>query len=113
MLLNDGIETLGDLVEVNGAKFEARTSLVYNGRAFTFGEQRSRIRRLANAIFDMGVRRQQRVAILAQNSNAYVEVYAAGELSGFITVAINYRLAPAEIEYIVDRKSTRLNSSHT
>ena len=41
------------------------------------------------------------MAILAQNSNAYVEVYAAGELAGFITVAINYRLAAAEIEYIV------------
>jgi acyl-CoA synthetase (AMP-forming)/AMP-acid ligase II len=49
----------------------------------------------------MGVRRQHRVAILAQNSNAYVEVYAAGEVSGFITVAINYRLTAAEIEYIV------------
>ena len=49
----------------------------------------------------MGVRRQHRVAILAQNSNAYVEVYAAGEVSGFITVAINYRLAASEIEYIV------------
>lgn len=101
MLLNAGAETLGDLVESNGVKFEARTSLVYGGRAFTFGEQRSRVRRLANAIYEMGVRRQQRVAILAQNSNAYVEVYAAGEVAGFITVAINYRLAAAEIEYIV------------
>jgi acyl-CoA synthetase (AMP-forming)/AMP-acid ligase II len=101
VLLNSGIETLGDIVEVGAAKFGARTALVYNGRAFSFGEQRSRIYRLANALHDMGVRRQHRVAILAQNSNAYVEVYAAGEVSGFITVAINYRLAAAEIEYIV------------
>ena len=77
------------------------TSLVYDGRSFSFGEQRSRIYRLANALYEMGVRRQHRVAILAQNSNAYVEVYAAGEVSGFITVAINYRLAASEIEYIV------------
>ena len=101
MLLNAGLETLGDLVEANGAKFQTRTSLVYNGRAFTFGEQRSRIHRLANALHDMGLRRQQRVAILAQNSNAYIEVYAAGEVAGFIAVAINYRLAAGEIEYIV------------
>ena len=101
MLLNSGIETLGDIIEIGAAKFRDRTSLTYDGRAFSFGEQRSRIYRLANALYGMGVRRQHRVAILAQNSNAYVEVYAAGEVSGYITVAINYRLAPSEIEYIV------------
>jgi acyl-CoA synthetase (AMP-forming)/AMP-acid ligase II len=101
MLLNSGIETLGDLVETNALKFEAKTALEYGDRSFSFGEQRSRIYRLANALFDKGVRRQHRVAILAQNSNAYVEVYAAGEVAGFITVAINYRLASSEIEYIL------------
>src|SRR3954470_14619992 len=101
MLLNFGIETLGDLVDVSAGKFNGKTSLVYDGRSFSFGEQRSRIYRLANVLYEMGVRRQHRVAILAQNSNAYVEVYAAGEVAGFITVAINYRLAAAEIEYIV------------
>ena len=101
MLSNSGVETLGDLVEINAGKSASRISLVYGKRSFSFGEQRSRIHRLANALYDMGVRRQHRVAILAQNSNAYVEVYAAGEVSGFITVAINYRLAASEIEYII------------
>ena len=82
MLLNSGIETLGDIVEIGAGKFGANTSLVYDGRSFSFGEQRSRIYRLANALYEMGVRRQHRVAILAQNSNAYVEVYAAGEVVG-------------------------------
>ena len=101
MLLNSGVATLGDLVEINAGKFGTRTALVYGGRSFSYGEQRSRIYRLANALHGMGVRRQHRVTILAQNSNAYVEVYAAGEVSGFITVAINYRLSAAEIEYVV------------
>jgi acyl-CoA synthetase (AMP-forming)/AMP-acid ligase II len=101
VLLNSGVETLGDMVEINAAKSASRISLVYGGRSYSYGEQRSRIHRLCNALYDMGVRRQHRVAILAQNSNAYVEVYAAGEVSGFITVAINYRLAPSEIEYII------------
>ena len=101
MLLNSGLQTLGDLIETSAAKFSASTALVYGGHDFSFGEQRSRIYRLANALHGMGVRRQHRVAILAQNSNAYVEVYAVGEVSGFITVAINYRLAASEIEYIV------------
>ena len=60
MLLKSGIETLGDIVEVGAAKFSARSALVYNGRTFSFGEQRSRIHRLANALYEMGVRRQHR-----------------------------------------------------
>ncbi|MCX7314660.1 MAG: long-chain-fatty-acid--CoA ligase [Hyphomicrobiales bacterium] len=101
MLLNSGLATLGDLVETSASRWAGRIALTYGGRGFSFGEQRSRVYRLANALYDMGVRRQQRVAILAQNSNAYVEVYAAGEVAGFITVAINYRLAASEIEYII------------
>jgi acyl-CoA synthetase (AMP-forming)/AMP-acid ligase II len=108
MLLNFGIETLGDIVEVGASKFNARPVLVYDGRSFSFGEQRSRIYRLANALHKMGVRRQDRVAILAQNSNAYVEAYCAGEVSGFITVAINYRLSASEIEHIVKDSAPRV-----
>ena len=107
MLLNFGIETLGDIVEIGTGKFSANTSLVYNGRSFSFGEQRSRIYRLANVLYEMGVRRQHRVAILAQNSNAYVEVYAAGEVSGFITVAINFIIL-AFIIFVMVRQINRL-----
>ncbi len=101
MLNNSGLATLGDIVEANGAKAPSRVALTYQGRDYSYGEHRSRIYRLANALFAQGVRRQRRVAVLAQNSNAYIEIYAAGEVAGYITVAVNYRLASAEIEYIL------------
>ena len=107
MLLNFGIETLGDIVEIGTGKFSANTSLVYDGRSFSFGEQRSRIYRMANVLYEMGVRRQHRVAILAQNSNAYVEVYAAGEVAGFITVAINFMIL-AFIIFMMIKQINRL-----
>ena len=101
MLNNSGLATLGDIVEANGAKVPSRVALTYQGRDYSYGEHRSRIYRLANALLAQGVRRQRRVAVLAQNSNAYIEIYAAGEVAGYITVAVNYRLASAEIEYIL------------
>ena len=55
MLLNFGIETLGDIVEIGTGKFSANTSLVYDVRSFSFGEQRSRIYRLATELYEMGV----------------------------------------------------------
>ena len=96
-----GTATLGEIVERNMANHAGRTALIYAGQTFTYGDFGRRVFRLGNGLYDRGVRRQKRVAILAQNSNAYVETYAAGEVAGFITVAINYRLAAPEILYIL------------
>jgi acyl-CoA synthetase (AMP-forming)/AMP-acid ligase II len=57
--------------------------------------------RLANALIGLGVQRGDRVAILAQNCPEYMEAYAAGELAGWTTVTINFRLTAAEVAYIL------------
>ena len=99
--MNSGFETLGELVERNADKGRDRVALIYNDQTFTFDRHRDRVRRLANGLFRRGMRRQSRVAVLAQNSNSYIEIYAAAEMAGYITVAVNYRLAVAEIAYIL------------
>ena len=96
-----GFETLGEIVERNVNLHADKEALVYDGRTFTYGEFGTRAYRLANALHGRGLKRQDRVAILAQNSNAYIETYAAGEVAGFITVAVNYRLAAPEILFIL------------
>jgi acyl-CoA synthetase (AMP-forming)/AMP-acid ligase II len=96
-----GHETLGDIVERNIKNHGNKEAIVYGGRRFTYREFGARTYRLANDLHARGLKRQDRVAILAQNSNAYIETYAAGEVAGFITVAINYRLAAPEILYIL------------
>ena len=96
-----GHETLGEVVERNLKIHADKEAIVYDGRIFTYREFGGRAYRLANALYARGLKRQDRVAILAQNSNAYIETYAAGEVAGYITVAINYRLAAPEILYIL------------
>jgi acyl-CoA synthetase (AMP-forming)/AMP-acid ligase II len=39
--------------------------------------------------------------VLAQNSPAHLEAYAACEVAGFISASVNYRLAAAEVLYIL------------
>ncbi len=67
----------------------------------THGEFAGRSFQLARALQRLGVRVGDRVAILAQNCPEYLEVYAAGELGGWTTVTINYRLAEPEVAYIL------------
>src|SRR5438270_11720832 len=47
------------------------------------------------------MRRQDRVAMLAMNCLEFYETYAAAEVASFICAPINYRLAAAEVAFMM------------
>jgi len=71
-------------------------------RKMTFKEWNDRSCRLANALPKMGIKKGDRFAILAYNCVEWLEIYAAAAKGGQITVPIMFRLAPPEIEYVVN-----------
>jgi len=89
--------TLGDLIRRNAQLFGRQTAVTFEGRSLTFAEQAARAWRLANALIARGLKQQERVAILARNCSQYIEVFAAGESAGFITVNLNIRLSEPEL----------------
>ncbi|HLI27136.1 MAG TPA: long-chain fatty acid--CoA ligase [Chloroflexota bacterium] len=92
---------VGDIVERNARLSPHQPAVVCGTRRLTHAALAERARRLANALHARGLRRGDRVAVLAQNCPEYLEAYAASELSGFITVTVNYRLAPPEVAFIL------------
>jgi acyl-CoA synthetase (AMP-forming)/AMP-acid ligase II len=92
---------LGDVIERNALLYKDDLAIEFEGRRFTHGEFLSRVRRLANALADRGVKHQDRIAVLSENCSEYLDVYGAGELAGFITVTVNYRLAPPEMTWLL------------
>ena len=95
------MKTLGEMIERN-ARFHAdREALVFGDRRVTHGEMAERARRFSDALYRQGLRRQDRVAVLAMNCAAYYETYRACEWAGFLLATVNFRLAPAEILHIV------------
>jgi acyl-CoA synthetase (AMP-forming)/AMP-acid ligase II len=93
--------TLGDVVLRNLRLRRNTPAIIFEDRTLTHGEFAARAFRLVWALRRLGVGHGDRVAILAQNCPEYLETYAAGELGGWTTVPINYRLAAPEIAYIV------------
>jgi acyl-CoA synthetase (AMP-forming)/AMP-acid ligase II len=92
--------TCGDLIKRGRALYGERPALLFEGRTFTFAEQAARMFRLANALIGQGVRKQERVAVLARNCSQYIEIFGAGEAAGFVTINLNSRLAEAELAAI-------------
>jgi long-chain acyl-CoA synthetase len=73
----------------------------FAGRRRTWQESADRISRMAGALSALGVRRGDRVGILALNSDRYLELMYAIPWIGAVMVPLNTRLAAPEIEYIL------------
>ncbi len=102
------IESLGDILRNNAHKFPDETAFVYGDRRIAFRAHFERASRLSSAIWKKGLRRQDRVSILSQNTIEFMESYAACELAGFIAATVNWRLAPPEIQYILTDSTPRM-----
>src|SRR5258706_5821571 len=99
--------TPGQIIERNARLFPHRTALVCGERRLTHADHAERVRRLAGGLADRGLVRGERVALLAMNGIEYLEVYGAAEWSGVVLATVNWRLAPAEIEWILGDASPR------
>ena len=92
--------TCGDLIKRGAALYGNQPAILFEHREFTFSEQASRMYRLANALLTLGLKKQERVAILARNCSEYIEIFGAGEVAGFIAVNLNCRLSTKELAAI-------------
>ncbi len=93
--------TVSGIFERNARCFPEREAWVCGDTRMTHAQYASRARRLASGLHGLGMRRQDRVAILATNCLEYYEAYAAAEYGAFILVPVNYRLAAAEVVHVL------------
>ncbi|WP_340149935.1 long-chain-fatty-acid--CoA ligase [uncultured Sneathiella sp.] len=69
------------------------------GREHTYAEFAERVQRFAGALRAHGITEGERVAILAHNSDRYLEFYYATPWAGGVFVPVNTRLAVPEFAY--------------
>jgi acyl-CoA synthetase (AMP-forming)/AMP-acid ligase II len=92
---------LGEIALRNARLHGDAPAIVFEGRTLSHRAFAERALRLVDAFARAGIGRGDRVAIVAQNCPEYLECYAAGELGGWTTVTVNYRLAAPEVAYIL------------
>ena len=88
---------LGNLILRNSRLRRDEPAIIFEERTVSHGQFAARSFQLVRALQHLGLGVGDRLAILAQNCPEYMEVYAAGELGGWATVTINYRLAEPEV----------------
>jgi fatty-acyl-CoA synthase len=94
-------------LERSGQVHAARTAVIDGERSYTYGEWRDRARRLASALRRDGLGKDDRVAFLALNSEPLLLGHYGVPMAGGVIVAINTRLSPEEVAYIVEHSGSK------
>jgi long-chain acyl-CoA synthetase len=86
--------------------------LVDRGRRWTWAEHHARACRVGHALRAEGIGPGSRVAFLDRNGAEYFEALFGGAFGGVVNVAVNWRLAPAEMGAVIDDSRAELLVVH-
>jgi len=84
-----------------------RAMTVFEGRTTTYGEMATRVAETAAGLAARGVGAGDVVALLSYNCPEFLETVFAANHLGAIAMPINWRLAPAEVRYILENSRAR------
>ena len=86
-----------------------RTALVGVERSFTYGELHNEVETLARwMVKEKGLRRHDRVAILSLNHEFFFQLAFACFRCGVVLAPLNFRLAPRELQQLLELSTPRL-----
>lgn len=76
-------------------------SIISNKERITYNELQQKVDKLANGLLNLGIKKGDRIGVLAKNCLEYVYLCCASAKIGTVVVPINYRLKDDEMEYLV------------
>ncbi|SCK19425.1 fatty-acyl-CoA synthase [Variovorax sp. HW608] len=86
---------------------KAAIVMAATGQVVTYAELEERSLRIANWLRGVGFQRGDTVALLSDNDPRMFDVYWAAQRSGLYLTAINYRLKPEEVQYILENSEAK------
>ncbi len=97
---------IADMIRRSAYHYPDKKALIYRDKALTYQQLEEEINRTANALQDQGVKKYDRVAILAHNTTHHVLTWLACCKIGAIYLAINYMLRGKDISYCINHSES-------
>ncbi len=85
-----------------------REGVVDGASRWTYGEFFDRCDRWSSALYELGVRKGDRVAYIAPNTHAQLESFYAVPQLGAVLVPINYRLVADDFKYLIQHSGATI-----
>jgi len=98
-----------DFLAQHAARQPGRAAVVLqDGPTLTYAELDSEANRLANAMLDLGLQSLDKCTTVGYNSPHHLVVGSASRRLVLVSLPMNYRLTPEEIEYQLRHSDTRI-----
>ncbi len=85
-----------------------QAAVIHDGAVFTYEQLYRRCGQLVSVLRELGIEKGERVAILANNCNQYLETYVAVPAAGMVVVPLNTRHAEPELRYALEDSGSRV-----
>ena len=100
--------TVYSVIKRSAILYRDRTALICGDQRITYQEYLTRVDRVADGLRADGLKKGDRIAVLALNSAEFLYLYGAAAKIGAIVLPINWRLKSEEIAYILSDASPRV-----
>ena len=97
---------IADMIRRARYHFPDRKAMIFGDKSLTYSEMEDECNRVANALADMGVKKYDRVAILAHNTIDHVLTWIGCCKIGAVYLAINYLLRGKDISYCINHSES-------
>ena len=93
---------LAELARYQASGRPEAVAIAFRGRETTYGQLDNRAGQVANGLRAISSVTETRLALLARNSDVFYEVLFGAAKARDVLLAVNWRLAPAEIAWIIN-----------
>ena len=97
---------IADMLRRTSYHFPDKDALVFNDIVRSYSDLEKECNQVANALFDLGVKKYDRVAILAHNTHHHVITWMGCAKIGAIYLAVNYLLGGDDIAYCINHSES-------
>jgi acyl-CoA synthetase (AMP-forming)/AMP-acid ligase II len=98
---------VGAVLEMNATNYPTKLGWQDTLKEFSFQQWNERSNRFSNGLKDLGVGFKDAFAVIAYNRGEWMDIYAGCAKGGQVVVAVMFRLAGPEIEYIVNHSECK------
>ncbi len=102
------IRTLDQVLRTYSESRPDKVAMRAGDREWTYRTLQAESARVAQALLAAGVAKQERVAFLGRNVPEYFTLLFGAAMVNGVTLAVNWRLAPPEMEYIVNHAQAKV-----
>ncbi len=99
---------IGDIIRRSAYRYPNKIALSFKDINLTYTQLEVECNKVANALIDLGVKKYDRVAILAHNTLHHVLIWFACCKIGAIYLAINYLLHGPDIQYCINHSESKI-----